>query len=179
MAEHNTTDIVICNLKTIGINYDDLKVDTQVWLEDIEQVIQNKLEQINNCLETLKDISFDISAIAKALHTSRQNLYSSRKGILKQYIEIATKDIPLTPFQMIDKLREEKSDLQEEIELLMIKDVKNELLLKQVDELRLALKTANERNDSNIETIIKLENEIIELKKKQTHFGHNNPIIYQ
>ena len=115
MGEHNTTDIVISNLKTIGINYDDLKVDTQVWLEDIEQVIQNKFEQINNCLETLKDISFDISAIAKDLHTSRQNLYSSRKGILKQYIEIATKDIPLTPFQMIDKLREEKSDLQEEI----------------------------------------------------------------
>ena len=164
MGEHNTTDIVISNLKTIGINYDDLKVDTQVWLEDIEQVIQNKFEQINNCLETLKDISFDISAIAKDLHTSRQNLYSSRKGILKQYIEIATKDIPLTPFQMIDKLREEKSDLQEEIELLMIKDVKNELLLKQVDELKLALKTANERYDSNTETIMRLENEIMELK---------------
>ena len=46
----------------------------------------------------------------------------------------------------------------------MIKDVKNELLLKQVDELKLALKTANERNDSNTDTIMRLENEIMELK---------------
>ena len=178
MGENNTTDIVISNLKTIGINYEDLKADTKNWLENIEQVIQDKLKEINNCLTTLKDVSFDISAIAKDLHTSRQNLYSSRKGILKQYIEISTKDVPLTPFQQIDKFREDKSNLQEEIELLMIKDVKNELLLKQVDELKLALKTANERNYSNTETIMKLENEIMELKKKQTHSGNNEPIIY-
>ena len=79
---------------------------------------------------------------------------------------------------MIDKIREDKATLQEEIELLMIKDVKHELLLKQLDELKLALKTANERNDSNTETIMKLENEILVLKKKQTHSGNNKPIIY-
>ena len=178
MGEHNTTDIVISNLKTIGINYENLKADTKNWIEKIEQVIQDKLEKINNCLVTLKDVSFDISAIAKELNTSRQNLYSSRKGILKKYIEISTKDIPLTPFQIIDKLRKEKSDLQEEIELLMVKDVKNELLLKQVDELKLALKTVNERNDSNTETIMKLENELMKLKKKQTHSDNNEPVIY-
>ena len=179
MGEHNTTDIVMSNLKTIGINYEQLKEDTQVWLEKIEQVIQDKKNQINKCLTTLKDVSFDLSSIAKALNTSRQNLYSSRKGILRQYIEIATKDVPTTPFQQIDKLREEKSNLQEDIELLMIKDVKNELLLKQVDELRLALKTANERNDTNTETIIKLENEIIELKKKLSISNYDDkPVIY-
>ena len=110
MDERNTRGSVVLNLIKLNIRLEDLKMGAQDWLFKIDDLIHQRVQEANECIDKLKNISFDVSSIAKELHTSRQNLYNSYSGILKHYIEVATSDIPISPIKQIEKLREEKQD---------------------------------------------------------------------
>ena len=160
MVTTDTTEIIMNNLSKINVDYRYLTKSTKYWLGIIEELMQSKIELINSNITSLKSISLDISSIDKELHTSRQNLYSGHYGVLKQYIELRTKDMPTTPFQEIDKLREEKSLIETDKELLVAKDVKTEVLQYRLDDMAVRLDSAVKRHESDLNRISQLENEL-------------------
>ena len=90
--------------------------------------------------------------------------------------------MPITPFQEIDKLREEKSLIETDKELLMVKDVKTEVLQYRLDEMAVRLDSAAKRHEADLNRISQLENELLKtqrelaiLKSKQ---DTNKQIIY-
>ena len=173
MDERNARDSVIRNLIKLNIRLDDLKKGAQYWLFKIDDLIYHRVQESNECIDKLKSISFDVSSIAKELHTSRQNLYNSYSGILKQYIEVATSDIPISPIKQIEKLREEKASLQQDKEKLMLKDLQTEILEKELDEITVKFANANKQHQADFERIMQLQNEVLELKKKLASVQQN------
>ena len=166
MVTEDTTDPVKINLGKLNVDYRFLTKSTKYWLEKIEELIQSKIEVITSNLASLKSVSLDISSIAKELHTSRQNLYGGHNGVLKQYIELRGKDVPITPFQEIDKLREDKSLIEKDKSLLIVKDVKTEVLEYRLDEMAVRLDSAAKRHESDLNRITQLENELLKTQKE-------------
>ena len=166
MVTEDTTELVMNNLGRINVDYRYLTKSTKYWLEIIEELIQAKIEIINSNIASLRSMSLDITSIAKELDTSRQNLYSGHNGVLKQYIEMRVKDMPTTPFQEIDKLREEKSLIETDKELLMVKDVKTEVLQYRLDEMAVRLDSAAKRHESDLNRISQLENELQKVQRE-------------
>ena len=166
MVTENTTELVKNNLGKINKEYNCLTNSTKYWLEKLEELIQTKIELIKTSLASLKSTSFDISSIAKDLNTSRQNIYSGHGGVLKEYIELRVKDMPITPFQEIDKLREEKAIIEADKQLLMVKDVKTGVLEYRLDEMTVRLDSAAKRHESDLIRISQLENELLKIKRE-------------
>ena len=182
METDNTRKRIVEKLSILNIRFEYLTKSTQFWLETIEELFQAKIELINTNITSLKSLSFDISSIAKELHTSRQNLYKSHDGVLKQYIELRLKDIPTTPFQEIERIKDEKNSLQRDKDLLILKDVKTEALLHQLDEMSIKLDNAAKKHEFDFKRISELESELLQTKKELANLKNkqdmNKQIIF-
>lgn len=124
----DTVEIIRQNLSAIGEDYDSLKPFMKKWLEKVETAIQSRKSIQEEAVSTLKSVDYSVKAIAAEIGASRTTIYNHEQ-LLKRYIEqstiVATMGDPLAD---ISRLQSEKSILQEQISMLMDRDVDIEIL---------------------------------------------------
>ena len=141
------TDFIKCNLSKLGESYDALKPFMIKHLENIECLIQEKNKIRDTAVETIKNTDYSLSSISKELNMSRTTLYNHEQ-LLKRYIELSVEASQASdPFITISNLRDEKSQLQEEIGLMMKRDLDIELLKNQNEQLKAEIKEKNKEID--------------------------------
>ena len=134
------TPIIKSNLERLGESYDSLKPYMIRHLESIERLIQDKSSSRDAAINIIKSTDFSLSAISKELNMSRTTLYNHEQ-LLKRYIEQSVEiSRSSDPYILISELKDEKSQLQTEIGLLMRRDLDMELLKQQNKQLKSELK---------------------------------------
>jgi len=137
------TNIIKSNLSKLGESYDALKPFMIRHLESIEGLIQEKNKVRDAAIETIKNTDYSLSSISKELNMSRTTLYNHEQ-LLKRYIELSVESSQLSdPYITISNLRDEKSQLQLEISLMMKRDLDTELLKNQNEQLTAELQEKN------------------------------------
>lgn len=136
-------DCIKEKIEAIGEDYDSLKPFMQEYLQKIEAIIAEKTQTKEAAINTLKTNSFSVSSISKELGCSRTTLYNHNQ-LLKRYIEhsmdVFEQD---NPFTLNDALSASKSRLQEQINLMIDRDISIEVLKQEKSELTKLLKEKN------------------------------------
>lgn len=136
-------DCIKEKIEAIGEDYNSLKPFMQEYLQKIEAIIAEKTQTKEAAINTLKTNSFSVSSISKELGCSRTTLYNHNQ-LLKRYIEhsmdVFEQD---NPFTLNDALSASKSRLQEQINLMIDRDISIEVLKQEKSELIKLLKDKN------------------------------------
>lgn len=136
-------DCIKEKIEAIGEDYDSLKPFMQEYLQKIEVIIAEKTQTKEAAINALKTNSFSVSSISKELGCSRTTLYNHNQ-LLKRYIEhsmdVFEQD---NPFTLNDVLSASKSRLQEQINLMIDRDISIEVLKQEKSELAKLLKEKN------------------------------------
>ncbi|MCQ2013246.1 hypothetical protein LJE39_08740 [Clostridium butyricum] len=138
-----TTMLIKEKLLSIGEDYESLKPFMIEYLEKIESIISSKILIQEESLTTLKSNTFSVLSISKELKCSRTTLYNHNQ-LLKRYIEYSETLINQSnPFVNCDILRTNISDLHNQINKMIDRDISIEILKVENSELA---KSLNDRN---------------------------------
>ena len=136
-------DCIKEKIDAIGEDYDSLKPFMQEYLQKIETIIAEKAQIKENAINTLKTNSFSVSSISKELGCSRTTLYYHNQ-LLKRYIEYSMDVFEQdNPFTLNNALSASKSRLQEQINLMIDRDISIEVLKQEKLELSKLLREKN------------------------------------
>ena len=148
----------------MGVSYDSLKPRLKDYLIQIETVIEAKQNERKNAITTLQS-SFNLKSIADSTAISRTTYYNN--DILKKYIEHSLGIIDNeNPYELVDKLKKEKSMLQEQIDKYVSRDVDIQILKHEKKELALKVKEDTAEIQRLHERINRLSTENEALKSK-------------
>ena len=149
-------EIIAQKLEKIGESYDVLKPYMLKHLENIESLIQSKQNERNNALRTIKESTLTLSSISKELNMSRTTLYNHEQ-LLKRYIDYSIEESDNSdPYNIIANLKEEKSQLQSQIELMMKRDLDIELIKLENKQLKKELQEKNKELENMHKKIIEI-----------------------
>lgn len=149
-------EIIVRKLEKIGESYDVLKPYMLKHLENIESLIQSKQNERNNALRTIKESTLTLSSISKELNMSRTTLYNHEQ-LLKRYIDYSIEESDNSdPYNIIANLKEEKSQLQSQIELMMKRDLDIELIKLENKQLKKELQEKNKELENMHKKIIEI-----------------------
>ena len=149
-------EIIVRKLEKIGESYDVLKPYMLKHLENIESLIQRKQNERNNALRMIKESTLTLSSISKELNMSRTTLYNHEQ-LLKRYIDYSIEESDNSdPYNIIANLKEEKSQLQSQIELMMKRDLDIELIKLENKQLKKELQEKNKELENMHKKIIEI-----------------------
>lgn len=166
--------IIKQKLTEIGEDYEALKPFMREHLYKVESFIQNKQKGQAGALTALRDSEYNVSEVAKSLDYSRTTLYNHNQ-LLKKYIEYSLElDSKNNPIRIAEEIKVSKQKLQEQVNLMMNRDVDFELLKHENSVLVNTLK----EKDREIE---RLKNRIQELSsdlhKERSRQSKNTEVI--
>ena len=129
----------------------------------VDNVIQLRLKINAEAWESIKKSKINIMSIAADLSIQRQTIYNNE--LIKKYIEQAqSKLIEPDDISVVEKLRQEKNFLQDQIRGLILRDVKeadlryeNDKLLKEIAILQQQVVQLTEQHIHDLEIIRKLQ----------------------
>jgi hypothetical protein len=153
-------------LDELGIDYNSLKSKEKKHLINIENSLTNTEEKYISLIQSLKDNKPSISSVAEgACISSRQTIYNN--PILKTYITTRVNQVTGNdPFYEIERLKNKIQELNEQINLMMNRDIDTEILRHEVKNLKKQIK---DRDNSIIlleEQSKEMNCEIVSLKKE-------------
>lgn len=167
------TDIIKQKLNEIGEDFDALKPFLIDYLEKIEDYIQTKEKMQTEGIKTIKDASFSISSISKELGCSRTTLYN-HNSLLKRYIEYSIELFNKeNPFIAYENLKNTKTELEKEIDLMEIRDINFELLKHENSMLQSTLKEKNQQIERLESRVHELSGKLHNLELEKNKYSNN------
>lgn len=119
-------DIVKEKLEQLNIDYDTLQDRIIKYLIEIETIIHNKKIIMEEALTTLKNNKINLNIISDAMKISRTTLYNNKE--LKDYINYSIEqDSESNPYCIIEKLKICKKEIENQLFDMVDRDIQLEL----------------------------------------------------
>lgn len=129
-------EFIISHLSSIGEDYYTMKPFMKSWLEKVTNAMLETHQRQLDAEAELKSIDYSCKGIASSLGISRTTLYNHGQ-LLKRYIEHVSASFTLSnPYYKLNSVASEKSLLQDKLTLMMERDIDNELLKAENEQLK-------------------------------------------
>lgn len=168
----------------LNIEYNSLPERIIKYLRKIEKIITEKSILRESALNTLKENTINLISISELMKISRTTLYNNE--ILKEYIKYSiNKFNEGDPYGIIEKLKDSKSELENQVLDMVDRDIEIELIMQNIISLKNELakkeKECNklkERREILLYENMKLKAEVRQFNKsKNSELGKNNSVI--
>ena len=156
------------NLTAIGESLEHIPVHVLKYLEEIQEVIDQKEQQQHEALSLIKSSSITVSSVMATLGYSRNTAYRYG-GILQRYIEHASACLSKTNLlHTIEALRQEIRDKDKQLALVVESNVANLQLQDQVAQLEGVIADKNTRIEQLQKRVNELNREVSTLRSQKT-----------
>lgn len=171
ITDGSINENVKIKLDALGIEYDMLPKKMQEYLYRIESIISDKTAIKKEGLQMIKNTTFNLNSIADTMKISRTTLYNNKT--LELYIKYSKEVFDQEdPYTAIDRLKVSISELENQVNDMISRDIEYELIKHQVTTLNLELtkkektcKDVLERRNILSAENTKLKAELRELKR--------------
>ncbi|KEI87334.1 hypothetical protein N492_10070 [Clostridium botulinum B2 267] len=169
MDEKELIETIKRKLNFIRMSYDSLTPSQQQYILKIEQEVSISMKNMKLFLEKLKDQNFTIASLSKKVAISRKTIYNN--DFLKNYIELSIKEQEdINPYVIISDVKKQNYNLQEIVDPMVLKDITQERLRKEIDELLVESQRLKQEYQIIYEENILLKKELQEYKKQNDKF---------
>lgn len=168
----------------LNIEYNSLPERIIKYLRQIEKIITEKSILKESAMNSLKENQINLTSISEIMKISRTTLYNNE--ILKEYIKYSIdKFNEGDPYYIIEKLKDSKSELENQVLDMVDRDIEIELIMQNIISLKNELakkeKECNklkERREILLYENMKLKAEVRQFNKyRNSELGKNNSII--
>lgn len=147
MEERNSTDLreerIAGVLKKLGYDYNALKGKDKAYLIQIDESIQAIFKAETEAREALCRSVVSTKAISKSTGIARQTFYNN--PILNEFVNFYANQFKKVDMSNIQNQSNQKiKELQEQLELMHLRDIEFEEMKIQIEELKQAIKERDE-----------------------------------
>ena len=131
-------ELIMKKLESLGENYDSLQPFIMDYLSKIESAISKEKNRMETAINTLQKVSLSLRFVASSIGCSRTTLYNNR--LLKKYAEFSESILRESkPYHIIADLQVTIRKLRTQVESMIVRDIKMEIIEQEKQELLLLL----------------------------------------